>query len=116
MREPQSDVERCRHAIARLHAIRSALEVYKADNKDKSPARLGDLLPKYLNQIPVIELPGHSKTDSVFEVTGVQSKDIEEYVTDTGGWLYFSNPDSKLFGTIILNCTHKFKSQELFRI
>ncbi len=113
MRVPHTDVERCRGAIACLHAIRSALEVYKTDTNGKFPARLRDLLPKYLNQIPTIDLPGHSKTASIFEVIDVQNKNIEQFVTDTGGWLYFSNPDSKLYGTVVLNCSHKFKSQDL---
>ena len=108
--------EECRYAIAHLNAIRSALEVYKADTNGKFPVRLCDLMPKYLKRIPVINLPDHSKTDSVLEVGDAEIRDVEYSVTDTGGWLYFPNPASKLYGTVALNCCHQFKSRELHSI
>ncbi|MDP2866407.1 MAG: hypothetical protein Q8O90_09205, partial [Elusimicrobiota bacterium] len=48
--------------------------------------------------------------DRTAEVTIINSKkydkDFSRAVDDTGGWLYFSNPESDNYGLLLLDCSH----------
>ncbi len=89
-----------------LASARSAIMLYYGDLEGKYPASPAELIPAYLPAMPELELPGHAKTAAV-ELTDAAGPDISKAVTDTGGWLYFTNTKSPNFGMLILNCSHK---------
>jgi hypothetical protein len=89
-----------------LAGARAAILLYYGDSEGIYPANPADLIPKYMPAAPELELPGHIKTSAI-ELTDAECPDIEKAITDTGGWLYFTNPKSRCFGMLVLNCSHQ---------
>lgn len=95
-----------RGAETELRSLRALLIAYYGDNEGKYPASPKELIPKYLADIPELELPDHARTAEV-KLNSDPGATPEKAVTDSGGWLYFSNPASPNFGMLIMNCSHK---------
>lgn len=102
------DARRTEAAVKALQAFRSSLQVYYATNGGKYPADPAALAPDSIPAIPELYLPEHGRTA---KITIIDSKkyddDFARAVTDSGGWLYFSRPDSMNYGLLILDCRHK---------
>jgi hypothetical protein len=104
----QEDKELTSAALKTLQDLRAALQVYYGDNGGKYPADLAALAPARIPAIPELWLPGHKKTSAVKLIDSKKyDKDLAGAVTDSGGWLYFSNPGSASYGLLVLNCSHK---------
>ena len=102
-------------AKAELLHMRSLLIAYYGDTEGKYPETPAALVPKYISTVPELELPWHAKTGAL-TLAREAGHDQEKAVTDTGGWLYFTDPASADFGMLILNCSHKDdKGVELFK-
>jgi hypothetical protein len=105
--------EKERWAKAELLNLRSLMLAYYGDNEGKYPASPADLAPRYFPAVPLTEPPRHAATNAV-ALYGEAAGGPEKAVTDAGGWLYFSNPRSRYFGMVILNCSHKDTSGNEF--
>ena len=94
-------------ALAALSEVRKALEAYKA-KEGKYPKSLSKLAPKYIGRIPEVSAADHPATREVLEIN---SSDYDETpfqaITDTGKWLYFTDKKSKLYGRLLIDCSHK---------
>jgi hypothetical protein len=106
-------------AKGNLGSVRSALSIYYGDHDGAYPKTLDELVPKYLPEIPKLELPDHKRTAAVRVLTeyeGGSDKDAQKYVKDTGGWLYLGGPESKsmLWGTVLIDCSHKDHNGKVF--
>lgn len=94
-------------ALAALSEVRKALEAYKA-KEGKYPKTLSKLTPKYLGNIPEISAAGHPATREVLEINSSDYDDTPfQAITDTGKWLYFTDKKSKLYGRLLIDCSHK---------
>ena len=97
-----------------LALVRSALQIYYGDHNGVFPDDLAGLIPGYLEAIPDLQLPGHTKTG---KITVIDSKkhdnDLVPAITDSGGWLYFSSTDSINFGMLLIDCSHKAPGTDL---
>jgi hypothetical protein len=111
--EELAEREKERLAEEEMLRLRSLLIAYYGDNEGVYPAAPEALIPKYLAAIPELELPHHNRTGAV-ELNAGTGAEIESAVTDSGGWLYFTNPASVHFGMLILNCSHKTKNDNEF--
>lgn len=93
---------------AALSDLRSALTLYSAEHGGAYPARLEALVPKYLKDLPQPALaqhaqaPGPRRLDKLGDVEALDAQ-----VKDSGAWLYVSDPDSPLYGSLLLDCTHQ---------
>lgn len=95
-------------AKSRLGSLRAAISIRYADTDGVYPASLDALVPKYVPEIPRLELPGHAATNKVVIIEGAKGGSVAPYVRDTGGWLYFASPrNSKLDGAIAIDCAHQ---------
>ncbi|MCX5791951.1 MAG: hypothetical protein NTY45_07005, partial [Elusimicrobia bacterium] len=88
-----------------LAELMLALGEYKKA-KGTSPARLEEVAPAYIKEIPVWVSRHHSASYKVINYSG-SAKKAGEAVTDAGGWLYFNSPESKFYGQVFPNCSHK---------
>ncbi|HOW89600.1 MAG TPA: hypothetical protein PL037_04900, partial [Elusimicrobiales bacterium] len=93
-------------AVSHLRRVRAALIAYYAAHEGEYPDDPSGLVPGYLDAMPALELPGHPATAGVSAYKG-PAREAGEAVSDSGGWLYFSDKASPYFGMIVLNCTHK---------
>lgn len=94
-------------AKSRLGSLRAGLAIRYGDTEGEYPADLDALVPKYIDAIPPLKLPGHETTNTVVVVKDAKGGSAAPYVRDTGGWLYFASPrNSKLHGTIAIDCAH----------
>ncbi|MFC1679697.1 hypothetical protein ACFL2T_05755 [Elusimicrobiota bacterium] len=93
----------------RLGDIRQALVRYRRDNdgyprKPKALTKGG----KYMTSIPYATLSQHERTRSVRVLKKVADQaDLTSRLEDSGKWLYVGDEESPLFGTLIIDCTHK---------
>lgn len=113
----QEERERAAAAKRALQDLRAALQVYYGDNGGKYPADLAALAPGKIPAIPELYLPGHKRTSAVKVIDSKNyDKDLAGAITDSGGWLYFSNPASASYGLLVLNCRHaEAGGQEFFK-
>lgn len=105
-----------RQTIAGIGGLRASLQVYCGDSGGKRyPESLEELLinGKYMTEIPEARI--YAKTaDGDFERVHrgmerqVKSFRSFEESDDSGGWGYISNPDSKEYGGVFINCTHRY--------
>ena len=94
-----------------LSVLRSATMVYYGDKEGLFPDDLAALTAnsKYLSSIPSITPPGHDKPSNVVKLVS-EVTTMDELVTkvdDAGGWIYVNDRSSPLWGTVIINCSHK---------
>jgi hypothetical protein len=94
-------------AKGNLGSLRASLAIYYGDTEGKYPKDPKALVPKYLPEIPALELPDHPASNEIIVLTDAKGDKIDPYIKDTGKWLYISNPDSPLDGTLVIDCNHK---------
>jgi type II secretion system protein G len=95
--------------VANLSALRSALSIYHADTDGLWPYRLNNksystggrrypaFLPKYMEEIPTMKLPRHTKHAETKKV----AYDNHLHKKDYGCWFY-----QELAGVVKIGCTH----------
>jgi len=106
--EKQRDKALAASAKLSLASVRSALQIYYGDHNGDFPKTLEALVPDRLKQLPELQVPGHEKTGRVTVLdTKRYDSDLGAAITDSGGWLYFSSPDSLNFGMLVIDCSHK---------
>lgn len=94
-------------AVRDLARLRRALQDFFAGTGGRWPSSLDELVPDYLTEIPVLDLPGHAPSSEVRTISGtLHDEDAAAAVSDTGGWLYFSDPDSDNWGLALIDCSH----------
>ena len=94
-----------------LGAFRAALSIFYGDFEGRYPRNLSVLTKdgKYLRSIPNADtaVAGHTPTKAVIIITGVQTEaELFKKLKDTGGWAYVADPNSPLWGTLVVDCTH----------
>ncbi|HAN05411.1 MAG TPA: hypothetical protein DCW72_03575 [Elusimicrobia bacterium] len=95
---------RVESAMKTLQAFRGALQVYYTQTGGKYPKSPAELAPDSISAVPELHLPGHERTSGIKIVDSRKfDKDISRAVTGSGGWLYFSNPDSTYYGLLLLD-------------
>lgn len=98
-------------ALRDLARLRRALQDFFADKGGRWPASLDELVPDYLPAIPALHLPGHEPSAYVTYARGrLHDGDPAAAVTDSGGWLYFSDPDSANWGLALIDCSHGYEA------
>lgn len=91
-----------------LGALRSALSIYYGDKEGKYPSDPQDLIPKYLTKFPTLDMPHHKPTSAVRAIKGVGTmEELKARLEDSGQWLMVVDPQSKINGTVLIDCTHK---------
>ena len=83
-----------------LSRLRTALNIYYADNDGVYPENLESLVPKYISHIPEVDL-GIDGFPVTNKVTYGKQPD------NTGGWIYCNDKNDPYYGSIIVNCTEK---------
>ena len=102
-----ADTALAEEAKLTLQEFRSSLQVYYVVNNGKYPADPSRLTPGRMNAVPELRLPGHEATAKVTVIDSARyDKDFTKAVTDSGGWLYFSNQDSVNYGLLLIDCRH----------
>jgi hypothetical protein len=90
-----------------LQAFRGALQVYYGDKGGVYPKTLELMIPSVMQQVPELYLPEHARTARITVIDSKKyDKDFSKAVTDSGGWLYFSSPESDNYGLLMLDCSH----------
>lgn len=101
------DKERSAAAKKALQAFRAGLQAYYGAKGGEYPKEPALLIPAQLGEIPGLHLPEHKPTAGITVINSKKyDKDLGRAVDDTGGWLYFSSPDSDNYGLLLLDCSH----------
>lgn len=109
------EADRAAAAKKALAGLRRALQLYYAANGAKYPASPADLVPAQLPEVPELDLPGHQASAAVAVIDSKKyDKDASEAVKDSGGWLYFSSPESSNYGLLLIDCGHRAPGGEEF--
>lgn len=93
-----------------LSSLRSALMIYYGDSEGKFPASLEELTldGKSLKAIPACKCPPHHPdSNEVVTITESDGENLEVFLRDSGKWLYMADPESKDWGSVVVDCTHK---------
>lgn len=100
-----------------ISEVTLALSAYRKETGD-FPKHLQDLSPKYIQALPAISVAGHPITKETLEVKSEDyDKDLSKAINDTGKWLYFSGKDSRYYGKVFVDCSHKdAQGVEFYRI
>ncbi len=84
-----------KHQLTRL---RSAIAAYYGENQGEYPTDdLTSLVPRYIEAIPQVKVPGLASTSHVSTGTYRQA------FTNKGGWAYVNDPDDPYFGEVFVN-------------
>lgn len=93
--------------LVTISEVSFALSAYRKE-EGIYPKRLKDLAPKYIPEIPAIEIAGHAATTETTDIDSADyDADLSKAVKDTGKWIYFSNKKSKYYGRVLVDCSHK---------
>ncbi len=88
-----------KHQLVRL---RTAIAAYYGENQGVYPTDdLGSLVPRYIEAIPEVKIPGAKPTNKVNAGT------YEQAFTKNGGWAYVSDPSDPRFGDVFVNAEHE---------
>jgi len=99
--------ERSAAAKKALQTFRAGLRAYYSAKGGEYPRDPALLIPAQLPEVPELHLPGHERTAEVTIINSKKyDKDFSRAVDDTGGWLYFSDPESDNYGLLLLDCDH----------
>jgi len=99
--------ERTGAALQTLRAFRAALQVSYGQNGGKYPKSPAEMVGVNITAVPELYLPGHERTNKLTVINSRKyDKDATKAVTDSGGWLYFSDPASVNYGLLLLDCSH----------
>ncbi len=111
-REEREDAAAAKKALS---SFRASLQISYATNGGRYPSALTGLPSEELPALPELRLPGHAATSSVIVIDSKKyDKDFSKAVTDSGGWLYFSNPASVNYGLLVIDCNHREPGGEEF--
>ncbi len=103
----EEDKARATSAKKTLQQFRGALQVYYGEQGGVYPKKLTQLIPSVMQEVPELYLPGHGRTSKVTIIDSRKyDKDFSKAITDSGGWLYFSDPQSSNYGLLLLDCSH----------
>ncbi len=84
-----------KHQLVRL---RTAIAAYYGENQGTYPTDdLSSLVPKYIEAIPLAQVPGLAPTRRV------TAGSYEGAFTKTGGWAYVNDPADPRFGDVFVN-------------
>lgn len=84
-----------KHELVRL---RTAIAAYYGENQGVYPTDdLGSLIPRYIEAIPLANVPGLEPSNHVSAGT------YESAFTKTGGWAYVNDPSDPRFGDVFVN-------------
>ena len=84
-----------KHELVRL---RTAIAAYYGENQGVYPTDdLGSLVPRYIEAIPQVQVPGMKPTNRV------SAGSYETAFTKTGGWAYVNDPADPRFGDVFVN-------------
>ncbi|OGR62400.1 MAG: hypothetical protein A2X31_01675 [Elusimicrobia bacterium GWB2_63_22] len=98
-----------------LARFRAELQVYYATNGGKYPASPARLAPDQIHSVPALELPGHEASAVITLIDSRKfDNDASKAVTDSGGWLYFTAPESANYGLLLIDCSHREPGGEEF--
>lgn len=101
------DKARAEAAARTLQSFRAALQVAYTQAGGKYPKNPAELAPKVIPAVPELYLPGHERSDKVTVIDSKKyDKDMSKAVGDSGGWLFFSNPESANYGLLVIDCSH----------
>lgn len=104
----KEDRARSEAAKQTLQGLRSSLQVYYIEHDGRYPKTPADLVPSDLPSVPWLELPGHARTNAITVINSRKyDRDVSKAVTDSGGWLYFSDPASVNYGLLVIDCRHR---------
>lgn len=98
-----------------LGMLRSAASIYYGDAEGAYPAGLDALVPKYIESIPAVKAEPHAESTAWTAYGDELCTGKSEYgqeldpakLKDTGGWGYVADPNSKCWGMIFVDCSHK---------
>lgn len=94
-----------------LGSLRSASAIYYGDAEGSYPPSLDDLIPRYISEIPKVKTKAHAQTSAWTaygdEVCAPPGSVDPAKIKDTGGWGYVTDQQSKCWGTIFVDCSHK---------
>lgn len=111
----REDAERSETAKKILARFRAELQVYYATNGGKYPASPARLAPDQIHSVPALELPGHEASAVITLIDSRKfDRDASKAVTDSGGWLYFTAPESANYGLLLIDCSHREPGGEEF--
>ena len=86
--------------MRKLSGLRMAVTFFRVAHS-RQPADIGEVIQSgNLEAVPVIKLKRHPSSSRVRNAR-------EPAALDTGGWAYVSNPESRAFGTVFIDCVHK---------
>jgi hypothetical protein len=106
---------RAADAARMLQGLRAALQVAYTEAGGKYPKSPAELAPRVIQAMPEPHLPGHERTGRIKVIDSKKyDGDISRAVTDSGGWLYFSDPESANYGLLILDCSHDREDKQKF--
>jgi hypothetical protein len=91
-------------ALSKLAALEAAVARFTKE-KGHPPARLWELAPNYIGEIPALDLSpvGHAPTNKAHEYApGAPSR-------DTGGWGYSAQD-----GRVFVDCTHRNSRERIW--
>lgn len=92
-------VEQDANTRARLGVARTELSIYYVRN--------GNAYPRQPSSVPVLYLREHDSGREVRTLKKVRSRpDLERQLINSGRWTYVADPASKLFGTLLIDCSH----------
>lgn len=82
----------------KLVKVRSAIAAYYGENQGTYPTDdLSCLVPRYIEQIPTVTVPGYAPSSHVSAGT------FEQAFTKKGGWAYVSDPNDPRYGDFFVN-------------
>lgn len=89
-----------------LGSMRSALSIFYGDAEGEYPSHLTELVPRHLPALPPLDLPGHERTETVLILDARDDEELQGQLEDTGGWAYVADPHSRMYGMVVIDCTH----------
>ncbi len=90
------------------------LDQYRLKHDGAPPDRIERLLDGDTPEIPPLDLPDHASSAVPREVRRVRGDSLKDYLKDSGRWLYIADPRSSHFGRIIIDCSHKRMTGEVW--
>ena len=88
----------------------SLIARYGFDHEERPPGQVSLLVPEIASSLPTLSLPDHPPSGETREIRRFRGKSLSAYFKDSGKWLYISDPKSKHFGLLIVDCSHKSAS------
>lgn len=110
--EAKITASKMEEAFALLKQLRSAVKRYHEDNGG-FPPDLAALAPKYIKEVPALELPGCKKNSWARGVGNLNGGEACAAARDAGGWLYVTDPASKSYGRVFFDSVKRYRGKPL---